>query len=179
MAAYIIVVGHGPELEREEGAVTLLRALGAQVRLRAGERRFVGFAMAAQSFASSNDPRAHFGLGAVEAIDEIEVLWPDGSRERFPTWRSSRRTSPSVTSTMSARLKLFVPRVTPAPSERSMRSMAAASGAPSSVPPPGRRRMPPGARSHRTGSHRIRAPGPRRAGTAGRGCHARIGKRRR
>jgi DNA-binding response OmpR family regulator len=32
MAAYIIVVGHGPELEREEGAVTLLRALGAQVR---------------------------------------------------------------------------------------------------------------------------------------------------
>jgi hypothetical protein len=65
-------------------------ALGAQVRLRAGERRFVGFAMAAQSFASSNDPRAHFGLGAVEAIDEIEVLWPDGSRERFPGGATDR-----------------------------------------------------------------------------------------
>ena len=32
MAAYIIVVGHGPELEREDGAASLLRSLGARVR---------------------------------------------------------------------------------------------------------------------------------------------------
>ena len=32
MSAFIIVVGHGPELTREDGAVNLLRALGAEVR---------------------------------------------------------------------------------------------------------------------------------------------------
>ncbi|MEM6790655.1 MAG: response regulator transcription factor [Myxococcota bacterium] len=32
MAAYIAVVGHGPDLEREEGAVQVLRGLGARVK---------------------------------------------------------------------------------------------------------------------------------------------------
>jgi hypothetical protein len=32
VAAYVIVVGHGPELEREDGAASLLRSLGARVR---------------------------------------------------------------------------------------------------------------------------------------------------
>ena len=31
----------------------------------------------------SNDPRAHFGLGKKDAVDHIEVAWPDGKRERF------------------------------------------------------------------------------------------------
>jgi hypothetical protein len=33
---------------------------------------------------SSHDPRAHFGIGETETIDTLEVLWPDGTRERFP-----------------------------------------------------------------------------------------------
>ena len=32
-SSYIVVVGHGPDLEREEGAANLLRGLGARVRL--------------------------------------------------------------------------------------------------------------------------------------------------
>jgi DNA-binding response OmpR family regulator len=32
-SSYIVVVGHGPDLDREEGAASLLRALGARVRL--------------------------------------------------------------------------------------------------------------------------------------------------
>jgi len=32
MAAYIAVVGHGPDLERDEGAVNVLRGLGARVK---------------------------------------------------------------------------------------------------------------------------------------------------
>jgi DNA-binding response OmpR family regulator len=32
VAAFVVVIGHGPDLDAEEGAATLLRALGAQVR---------------------------------------------------------------------------------------------------------------------------------------------------
>jgi hypothetical protein len=38
----------------------------------------------ATSYLCSNDPRAHFGLGSAERVDEIVVRWPDGSRETFP-----------------------------------------------------------------------------------------------
>jgi hypothetical protein len=30
------------------------------------------------SFASSNDPRAHFGLGRASVIDQLTVRWPSG-----------------------------------------------------------------------------------------------------
>jgi hypothetical protein len=36
------------------------------------------------SYLCSNDPRAHFGLGTVEEVDGIDVVWPDGSDEHFP-----------------------------------------------------------------------------------------------
>ncbi|MFQ5954490.1 MAG: CRTAC1 family protein [Kiloniellales bacterium] len=58
-------------------------ALGAQVTLRAGDRRFVRLVQSAYSYASGNDTRAHFGLGPIDRIEAIEVTWPDGSRERF------------------------------------------------------------------------------------------------
>jgi DNA-binding response OmpR family regulator len=32
VAAFVVVIGHGPDLEAEEGAATLLRTLGAEVR---------------------------------------------------------------------------------------------------------------------------------------------------
>jgi hypothetical protein len=31
------------------------------------------------SFLSSHDPRAHFGLGSIATVDEIDVRWPDGT----------------------------------------------------------------------------------------------------
>jgi hypothetical protein len=58
-------------------------ALGAQVRIRAGALELCTPVLPASSYLSSCDPRAHFGLGANETIDSIEVLWPDGSREEF------------------------------------------------------------------------------------------------
>ena len=36
------------------------------------------------SYQSSSDPRAHFGLGAVDAVDRLVVRWPDGLEEEFP-----------------------------------------------------------------------------------------------
>ncbi|HEX6882306.1 MAG TPA: CRTAC1 family protein [Planctomycetota bacterium] len=58
-------------------------ALGAQVTVRAGERSFLGLVLAAYSYGSSCDLRAHFGLGAAARVDGIVVLWPDGQRESF------------------------------------------------------------------------------------------------
>ena len=42
------------------------------------------------SFASSNDPRAHFGLGTVSQADAIDVAWPDGTVEHFPGGATNR-----------------------------------------------------------------------------------------
>jgi hypothetical protein len=60
-------------------------ALGAEVALRAGERRQVRIVRTADSFLSSSDEVTHFGLGKATAFDEVEVLWPSGKprRERF------------------------------------------------------------------------------------------------
>jgi hypothetical protein len=37
-----------------------------------------------QSYLCSNDPRAHFGLGSLDRVESINVVWPDGSEEQFP-----------------------------------------------------------------------------------------------
>jgi enediyne biosynthesis protein E4 len=57
--------------------------VGAEVTLVVGDRRMVRLVNPAFSFLSSSDMPAHFGLGSVERIDSVEVLWSDGQRERF------------------------------------------------------------------------------------------------
>lgn len=58
-------------------------AIGAHLWLRAGEREFRGLVLPGSSYCSSNDPRAHFGLGPIASLDELVVQWPDRQRERF------------------------------------------------------------------------------------------------
>lgn len=58
-------------------------ALGAEVTVTAGGRRVTRLARAGYSYASAGDPRAHFGLGGADAIEALEVRWPDGAREAF------------------------------------------------------------------------------------------------
>jgi hypothetical protein len=58
-------------------------AYGASVTVVAGERRFRRSVNPCSSYASSNDPRAHFGLGAAERYDAVEVRWADGVTEHF------------------------------------------------------------------------------------------------
>jgi hypothetical protein len=59
-------------------------AIGARVTVvERGGRRRVGHVGAGASYLSSHDPRLSFGLGTADAIDRIEVRWPDGSDERF------------------------------------------------------------------------------------------------
>jgi hypothetical protein len=65
-------------------------AYGAEVTVRAGERRWWRQVNAAASYLCSGDPRAHFGLGGEGRVDAVEVLWPDGSRETFPGGEADR-----------------------------------------------------------------------------------------
>jgi hypothetical protein len=59
-------------------------AYGAEIRVRVGEREILRIINPGDSFQSSSDPRAHFGLGRAERFDAIHVVWPDGLAEVFP-----------------------------------------------------------------------------------------------
>jgi hypothetical protein len=58
-------------------------ALGARVLVSAGGRRFLRTVESSSSYLASSDPRAHFGLGKVDAVEGVEIAWPDGLRESF------------------------------------------------------------------------------------------------
>jgi enediyne biosynthesis protein E4 len=65
-------------------------AYGAEVRVFAGDRHWLRLINPASSYMSSHDVRAHFGLGAAEQVDRIEVRWPDGASEIFPGCESNQ-----------------------------------------------------------------------------------------
>ena len=58
-------------------------AIGAEVVLTAGGKKYWAVLQPATSYLASNDPTLHFGLGAAARVDAIEVLWPDGAKETF------------------------------------------------------------------------------------------------
>jgi hypothetical protein len=49
----------------------------------AGGKTFVRESRSTGGLYSANDPRIHFGLGQVQAIDWIEVRWPSGVTSRI------------------------------------------------------------------------------------------------
>ena len=42
------------------------------------------------SYLAANDPRVHVGLGAVTAVEAVDVRWPDGVTERFGPFAGDR-----------------------------------------------------------------------------------------
>jgi hypothetical protein len=56
-------------------------AVGATVYLTAGGTRHREDVLSGGSYESSNDQRAHFGLGDSTTVDKVEVHWPSGSVE--------------------------------------------------------------------------------------------------
>ena len=59
-------------------------AIGARVRLRAGDLELRREVRGSASYLSQGDLRIHFGLGEHSVIDEIEIRWPDGSVQMVP-----------------------------------------------------------------------------------------------
>ncbi|MGA7524573.1 MAG: CRTAC1 family protein [Acidobacteriaceae bacterium] len=58
-------------------------AVGATVFLTAGGVTQRGDVLSGGSFASSSDPRVHFGLGDAASIDSLEIRWPGGSSQKL------------------------------------------------------------------------------------------------
>jgi len=56
-------------------------ALGATVAVEAGGRTWTREMRTVQGLYSSHDPRLHFGLGPVEAVERVTVRWPDGAEQ--------------------------------------------------------------------------------------------------
>jgi hypothetical protein len=72
---WLMVRAFDPEHHRD--------ALGSEVRVKAGGRTWVSWLHPAESYLCSSEPRAHFGLGAADRVESIEVTWPNGQREAF------------------------------------------------------------------------------------------------
>jgi hypothetical protein len=57
-------------------------ATGAKVFLTAGGTRQRADVVSGGSYASSSDPRLHFGLGSATQVDNMEIIWPDGTKQQ-------------------------------------------------------------------------------------------------
>jgi len=76
---------HWIEFKLIGGAKSPRDAVGATVYLTANRMRQRGDVLSGGSYASTSDPRVHFGLGDATSVDEIEVHWPSGAKEHFQT----------------------------------------------------------------------------------------------
>jgi hypothetical protein len=75
---------HWIEFQLMGGAGKPRDAVGAAVFVTTGKATQRGDVLSGGSFASSNDPRVHFGLGDATSIDSVEVRWPAGGpREKI------------------------------------------------------------------------------------------------
>jgi hypothetical protein len=72
---WLIIRGFDPSLNRD--------AYGAQIKVIANDKKIVRLINPGYSFCSSNDPRAHFGLGMNSAPVTIVVQWPGGDTESY------------------------------------------------------------------------------------------------
>ena len=58
-------------------------AIGATVTAKIGNRSLRAVRLSGGSYLSQHDRRLHFGLGTSAKVDVLEVVWPDGSRQKL------------------------------------------------------------------------------------------------
>ncbi len=73
---WVVVRAIDPALHRD--------AYGARISLSVHGQHLTRWINPAGSYLSSNDPRAHFGVGGSDRVEQFDVLWPDGVGESFP-----------------------------------------------------------------------------------------------
>lgn len=79
---WLMVRAIDPKLKRD--------AIGARITVVAGGKRYIRIIAPAYSYLTSNDHRAHFGIGNATTIEKIEVVWPDGSVQSFPSTKADQ-----------------------------------------------------------------------------------------
>ena len=82
-----------PQPDRRAATSLTLRLEGTRLEPRrrrrpgrrstAGGRRQVARRIGGGSYQSASDPRLHFGLGAADRVEAVEVAWPSGRVDRF------------------------------------------------------------------------------------------------
>ena len=75
---------HWLELKLVGGPKSPRDAIGATVNVEADGFKQRGDVISGGSYASTSDPRLHFGLGASTRVDRVVIRWPDGLREQIP-----------------------------------------------------------------------------------------------
>jgi len=60
-------------------------AVGARIRLRAGDTWQTRVVSSGSGYLSGSSLRQHFGLGAEQEVDEVEITWPSGLRSHLGT----------------------------------------------------------------------------------------------
>ena len=73
---WLLIRAIDPDLGRD--------AIGAKIVITVRNRMLGRLVAPGYSYLSSNDMRAHFGLGESESVDKIDVYWPDRTLEHFP-----------------------------------------------------------------------------------------------
>ena len=53
--------------------------IGTRITVKSGGRAQTRDVASSESYLSCHDSRAHFGLGAAEVVEEVDVRWPDGT----------------------------------------------------------------------------------------------------
>jgi len=66
-----------------KGAQSNKFGIGAKVKVHAGNQTFVDEVHSGRGYQSHYGTRLHFGLGAQDSIQQIEVHWPGGEKEAF------------------------------------------------------------------------------------------------
>jgi hypothetical protein len=57
--------------------------IGGKITMVVGSRIYTDEVRSGSSYLSQNDMRVHFGLGAVDRVESVEVRWPSGQMEQF------------------------------------------------------------------------------------------------
>jgi hypothetical protein len=68
---------------RTEGTKSNRDGIGARITVKAGTRTLVDEVRSGASYASNNDRRVHFGLGATATVEWVQIRWPSGLVERY------------------------------------------------------------------------------------------------
>jgi len=66
-----------------EGNKSNKAAIGARVKIKAGDMFRIAEVKGGSSYLSQNDLRLHFGLGQNSSVSEVEIAWPSGKRDQF------------------------------------------------------------------------------------------------